>query len=266
MTLIRWSRWSKMCIAVRLSIAGRNRLPHESICFVDDDPDEVRRFRRLLGGRFVVAAGTSLPEAVADLRAQGRERPDAFALDLYFPEGRPNTEDERSDLARAWAQFLDAKAALGDVLARVRQSPEGGLGLARRVATEFPGVPFAFFTRKGTLEDAIAALEAGAAAIVKKPDPDAREREALPATEAADAALGRELSSVVRGLERAMEQRGLNRRGSASCRTRGEYRQARSRHPPRWGRSLQHARSLSVHRRLTIARGRRSVTTRRFDA
>jgi hypothetical protein len=48
---------------------------------------------------------------------------------------------------------------------------------------------------------------------VKKPDPDAREREAWPAVEAADAALARQLPTVVRGLERALEQRG--HRGAA---------------------------------------------------
>jgi CheY-like chemotaxis protein len=183
-------------------------MTREAICFVDDDPEEVRRFRLLLGGRFTIAAGTSLPEALADLQAQGLERPDLFALDLYFAEGKPSTEDERSDLSRAWAQFLAAKEAFEKALGRLRQSPEGGLGLARRVATEFPGVPFAIFTRKGTFEDAVAALEAGAAAIVKKPDPDAREREAWPAVEAADAAFARQLPTVVRGLERALEQRG----------------------------------------------------------
>jgi CheY-like chemotaxis protein len=179
----------------------------EAVCFVDDDPEEVRRFRRLLARRFLVGAGTSLPAALEDLRAQGRERPDVFALDLYFPDGEPNTENERSELARAWGRFLEAKAELAAVLERLRQSPEGGLALARRVGGEYPGVPVAFFTRKGTLEDAIAALEAGAAAIVKKPDPDERERAGWPTAEACDAALARELPQVVRGLERALARR-----------------------------------------------------------
>jgi CheY-like chemotaxis protein len=179
-------------------------MPTDAVCFVDDDPDEVRRFRLLLGGRFLVGAGTSLPAALADLRGQGRERPDVFALDLYFPRGESNTDEERAELARAWAGFLEAKAELAAVLARLRQSPEGGLALARRVAAEFPGVPVAFFTRKGTLEDAIEALDAGAASIVKKPDPDTLEYDGTSAVEACDAALARDLPKVVRGLERAL--------------------------------------------------------------
>jgi len=182
-------------------------MPTEAVCFVDDDPEELRRFRRLLASRFLVGAGSSLDGALADLRAQGRERPDVFALDLYFPEGEPNTEAERAELGRAWARFLEARAELAAVLARLRQSPAGGLGLARRIGGEFPGVPVAFFTRKGSLEDAIAALEAGAAAIVKKPDPDSRERASWAPNEAADAALARELPAVVRGLERALAGR-----------------------------------------------------------
>jgi CheY-like chemotaxis protein len=176
----------------------------ESVCFVDDDPEELRRFRQLLGRRFVVGGGTSLEAALADLRSQGLERPDVFALDLYFAEGAPSTEAERAELARAWARFLEAKEELGATLARLRQSPTGGLALARRVGREVPGVPVAFFTRKGTLEDALEGLEAGASAIVKKPDPDARERQAWPVGEALDAALARELPKVVRGLERAL--------------------------------------------------------------
>ena len=179
-----------------------------AVCFVDDDPEEVRRFRRLLANRFVVGAGTSLPAALEDLRAQGRERPDVFALDLDFPEGEPNTDDERADLARAGVRFLEAKAELTGVLARLRQSPEGGLALARRIGGEFPGIPVAFFTRKGTLEDAIAALESGADAIVKKPDPDDRERAGWSTAEACDAALARDLPKVVRGLERALARCG----------------------------------------------------------
>jgi CheY-like chemotaxis protein len=174
---------------------------------VDDDPEEVRRFRRFLASRFVVGAGTSLPAALADLRAQGRERPDVFALDLYFPEGEPNTDDERAELARAWVRFLEAKAELTAVLERLRQSPEGGLALAGRIAADFPGVPVTFFTRKGTLEDAIAALEAGVAAIVKKPDPDDHERAGWSTADACDAAFARELPKVVQGLERALATR-----------------------------------------------------------
>jgi CheY-like chemotaxis protein len=91
-----------------------------ALCFVDDDADEVRRFRGQLGGTFLIGAGTSLPEAIERLKRQGRGEPDLFVLDMYFPEGPPNTAE-------------------------------------------------------GTLEDAIDGLDAGAASIIKKPDPTREE-------------------------------------------------------------------------------------------
>jgi CheY-like chemotaxis protein len=177
------------------------------VCFVDDDPEEIRRFRRYLEGRFLVGAGTSLPEALEDLRKQGRDAPDVFALDLYFPRGEPNTPEERAELGRAWSRFLEARAELLGVLGRLRQSPEGGFVLARQLTERFPGIPVAFFTRKGTLEDAIQALEEGAAAIVKKPDPTANVSTAGATPEAYDAAFERDLPKVVQGLERALGRR-----------------------------------------------------------
>jgi CheY-like chemotaxis protein len=175
-----------------------------TVCFVDDDPDEVRRFRRYLGGRFLVGAGTSLAAALEDLRAQGPNVPDIFALDLYFPRGEPNTPEEREELAGAWARFLEAKAGLLAVLERLRQSPDGGFALARQIAELFPGIPVSFFTRKGTLEDAIEAFELGAASIVKKPDPDPDLLSVGATAEAYDAAFERDLPKVVRGIERAL--------------------------------------------------------------
>ncbi len=79
--------------------------------------------------------------------------------------------------------------------------------LARQLTESFPGIPVAFFTRKGTLEDAIQALEEGAAAIVKKPDPPAGVRRGVATAEAYDAAFGRDLPKVVQGLERALGRR-----------------------------------------------------------
>jgi CheY-like chemotaxis protein len=182
-------------------------MPSSAVCFVDDDPEEVRRFRRFLAGRLLVGAGTSLAEALEDLRRQGRQDPDLFVFDLYFPEGGPNTREEQQEVAEEWSRFLEAKARLLSVLERLRQSPRGGFALARQVAAIFPGVPFSFLTRKGTLEDAIDAMELGAASLIKKPDPDEEERARLPVAEAFDAALGRDLSKVVDGIERGLARR-----------------------------------------------------------
>jgi len=180
-----------------------------ALCFVDDDADEVRRFREQLGGTFLIGAATSLPDAVERLRRQGRGEPDLFVLDLYFPEGPPNTAEELRELAGAWAHFLEAKAAFAGVLQRLRQSSQGGLALARSVRAAFPGARFSFFTRKGTLEDAIEVLGAGAASIIKKPDPTDEERAGRPVSEAYDLAFRRALPTVLRGIACALRDAGV---------------------------------------------------------
>ena len=180
-------------------------MPTDAICFVDDDPEEIRRFRRLLASRFVVGAGTSLPAALEDLRAQGRERPDVFALDLYFPEGEPNTDDERAELARAWERFLLAKAELAGVLARLRQSPDGGLALARRIAVEFPGVARRLLHAQGNAGGRRRGARNRGRLDREEAGPRSLERgtRGRPSRRH-DAALARELPKVVRGLERAL--------------------------------------------------------------
>jgi CheY-like chemotaxis protein len=175
-----------------------------ALCFVDDDADEVRRFREQLEGAFLIGAGTSLPDAVERLREQGRTAPDLFVLDLYFPEGPPNTAEELRELAEAWERLLEAKAAFLGVLGRLRQSSRGGLALAKSVRAAFPGARFSFFTRKGTLEDAIDGLDAGAASIIKKPDPTREERVGASVSEAYDLAFRRNLPTILRGIERGL--------------------------------------------------------------
>src|SRR5713226_8561654 len=118
----------------------------KAVCFVDDDPEEIQRFRCNLEREFDIGSGTSLDEALNDLRAQGRARPNLFLLDLYFPEGPRNTEEELQELARARQEFLRAQAAFLAVLGRLGQSARGGFSLARRLQSE-SRVGFAFFTR-----------------------------------------------------------------------------------------------------------------------
>jgi DNA-binding NtrC family response regulator len=142
----------------------------KSICFVDDDPEEVRRFRDNLKARYRVGAGTSIDQAFEDLKKNGGKRPKLFLFDLYYPTGPLSTKTELEELAHARQEFLKAEARFREVLCKLRQSSDGGFRLARIVRKR--RIPFAFFTRKGTLEDAIAAYEGGALSVIKKPDPN----------------------------------------------------------------------------------------------
>lgn len=54
-----------------------------SICFVDDDQDEIRRFRDSMGERYTLGAGVTLDQAIEELRQNRVPKPDLILLDLY---------------------------------------------------------------------------------------------------------------------------------------------------------------------------------------
>jgi DNA-binding NarL/FixJ family response regulator len=174
----------------------RKRKP--SVCFVDDDPAELQRFRNNLTSRFVIGIGRTLDDALADLRKAGRKKPDLFVLDLYFPQGPRNTPEELSELHEAWDQYNAAQAHLLSVLGKLRQSTRGGEALAEEVWQRCRSRNYVFFTRKATLEEGMAALKRGALSVIKKPDPNRAEVEAGTLTEALDSAF-RNRSSEIAG-------------------------------------------------------------------
>ena len=150
-------------------------MANRSICFVDDDPAEVRRVEKYLADRFAVGAGQTLDDALAQF---GGKAPDLFVLDLYFPDGPTLSDDQLARLHKARVTYLTAERKFRRLLAELGQSAQGGFILARDVRRRFRR-PVAFFTRKGTLEDAITAYEdLGVAAVGKKPDPDDVPRDA----------------------------------------------------------------------------------------
>ena len=163
-----------------------------AVCFVDDDRAELDRFKRALGSRFDIGIGTNIEEALGDLKTRGRKKPDLFALDMYFPEHGANTESQLDELKNAWDSCRKAQAKLRQVLGKLGQSPNGGWKLAADVRSRWiigrPGV--VFFTRKGTLEDAVHAYEeVKALSVLKKPDPSNEEQNGKTANEAYDAAM-----------------------------------------------------------------------------
>lgn len=184
----------------------------KAICLIDDDPDEIKRFCKNLSARFVVGAGTSITTALEDLRANGRERPDLFLLDMYHAESQPNVSDPQIRLNKAGAKFLRAEAEFYRTLAELRQTPEAGFRNLRDVRSlyRFPRVPAAFFTRKGTLDNAVRAYEDEIACpVIKKPDPSFEEAakandEELPALY--DTAFSKDVDRIAAEIERVIRR------------------------------------------------------------
>ena len=189
-----------------------------SLCLVDDDENELKRFKKSFGDEYYVGIGTNLNKAESDLRASlprhrfkfwSRHKVSLYVLDMYHPKGTTNTPEQQAQLAKAWSDFCKANRKLKEVLTNLDQSFDGGRELADQVkergfARSKP--PFVFFTRKGNLEDAVMAYEqVKAMAVIKKPDPwddDTSE-------EAKDRALYDSREIIIRKLQATIDSAGF---------------------------------------------------------
>lgn len=189
-----------------------------SLCFIDDDPAELARFKKAMGNDYSVGIGTSLTRALDDLKSvQGSKRVDLYLLDMYFPREGTNSSEELSKLGQAWDKFRKAEGELRNVLSDLGQSIEGGLKLANEVKSRgwHTRMPFVFFTRKGNLLDAITAYEhTEALSVIKKPDPRGDFGDSN-RSDAYDRAMIEDKNSLIRAFDSAIH------RGSAWYRHKG---------------------------------------------
>jgi CheY-like chemotaxis protein len=170
------------------------------LCFIDDEQDELSRAARTLFQDFDIGTGSDLDSAVGGMRG----RPHLFLLDMYY--GPKTTTADRLRVGRAWQELLGSQRGFYDLLRSLGQSADGGLELAAHVRRRYPGVPIAFFTRKGSLEDAVRALREGAAAVLKKPDATPAADDARAVTSALDAAMTAYRGELVRRLTHIIDQ------------------------------------------------------------
>jgi CheY-like chemotaxis protein len=177
--------------------------------FIEDDESEIATFRRLYEGDQFELTGLciQLPRSVLPALGTllGDRIPDLFVLDLFFPAisnppggFTPDTVGEaRAQLSRVLraaeeleGMFLDESALekndkellrAGSELVYWSQrmlrhwcdvlgtSPTGGIALMRLLREKYPTVPAVFYSRKATVTDVKAALEAGALDVLIKP-------------------------------------------------------------------------------------------------
>jgi len=147
------------------------------VCFLDDDEHELERFERVFGPLFHVRVGKDVHECTSAL--PHGVKPHLWVLDLYYPQdGEADGSKYREEMNRRFAELEQKRREFKAYLQTVGQGPKGGLQKLKE-CRERDGVPVIMFTRKGTMEDAIASLDSGAAAVLKKPMP-----ESVPATPA----------------------------------------------------------------------------------
>ena len=188
------------------------------IVFIEDDESEMATFRRLYEGDQFELTGICIqtPRGIVPALgpALGDRLPDLFVLDLFFPAvsdppggfTRDTVGDARAQFARVLraaqeleGMFLDDSALkkndkellrVGSELVYWSQrmlrhwcdvlgtSPSGGIALMRLLHERYPAVPAVFYSRKATVPDVKAALEAGALDVLIKPHRSLEDAEA----------------------------------------------------------------------------------------
>jgi|SRR5450631_1034977 CheY-like chemotaxis protein len=171
----------------------------KSICFVDDDKDEVRRFRETMSQRYIVGAGATLDEALDDIQNRRVGKPDLFLLDLYYG---PHTEEAmRAKIAAADEKLSRMEAEVRALLTEAKQSPDGGFNLAEEAQKRYSGIPCVLFSRKAFLGDALRAYEKKLP-ILEKPDPDDNDKGSQ--SERYDSALRRHSDQIAMSLNKTI--------------------------------------------------------------
>lgn len=100
------------------------------ICFIDDDPIEIKVFNKCFGEEFNIFAGNR-PKPIVDRLKQEKKRPNLFVLDLYFPKGRDSTPEERQKMITLREKVKQAQKELSDYLASIGQNIDGGIKTAQ---------------------------------------------------------------------------------------------------------------------------------------
>jgi CheY-like chemotaxis protein len=148
------------------------------LCFIDDDPEELRRFEEAMKKfEYECVTATSYAEIQQKLNEQ-KISPHLWVLDLYFPsQGSTNSPQQRAEMVERYAELEHKTREFRAYLEIVHQGASSGVKRLQRCWHDY-NVPVVMFTRKGNLEDAIQCFEAGAAAVLKKAMPPALEGDA----------------------------------------------------------------------------------------
>ena len=140
------------------------------VCFVDDDPSELEAFDRVFGGDFSLVVGTTSTAVLEEL-SKKELKPNLFVLDLYFSEGPASSDSERDRMVQLKNEVDQAQKRLSDYLTTIRQSRNGGIAIMERIRRDYPATPIVFYTRKGTLDDAVVCMDKGADEVLPKAAP-----------------------------------------------------------------------------------------------
>jgi DNA-binding NtrC family response regulator len=142
----------------------------KTICYVDDDTDELERFKNSFKDSYDVVTGHNYKDCKDKLRQRKLDKPDIWVLDLFFPrDGVINSPEQLSGLNQKYHQLCRSIRSFRSQMTDLGQDLDAGIDLLRKC--EKDKVPAVILTRKGTLDDAIRCIDEGAARVLRKPMP-----------------------------------------------------------------------------------------------
>ena len=164
------------------------------LIFMDDDGTELDEFKKIIGDDYECV---TIRWPHQETKLWSVPVPDVFVSDLYLPGpggDKVPTAEERSVAEKATTevgerfrqlfanQNLDDKGRLKETMriiaaayralklqwSALGQSPDHGVDLCRKLKNRYSNVPFVFYSRKITPEDAVRVLRAGATDAIRK--------------------------------------------------------------------------------------------------
>lgn len=140
----------------------------KTICYIDDDKDELRRFNNAMKKYFKVITGENVTECLKKLKKA--KRPNLWVLDLFLPESDvTNTPEQRAEMNRKYHFLSESVREYRAYLTSIGQGIQGGIDNLKKCKKK--NVPVVFLTRKGTIDDALTCVDKGADKVLKKPMP-----------------------------------------------------------------------------------------------
>ena len=137
------------------------------ICFIDDDEAEVEAFKSVFSDDFTVIANKTPQSVLSELKSL-KLKANLFVLDLYFSDGPASSSEECNRMIELKSKVDVAQKELSDYLFTICQSRDGGLKIMKYIRDNYPATPIVFYTRKGTLADAVVCIDNGADGIFPK--------------------------------------------------------------------------------------------------
>lgn len=137
------------------------------VCFIDDDQAEVDAFENVFSNDFSIIANKTPQSVLSELKSR-KLKANLFVLDLYFSNGPASSPEECNRMIELKAKVDSAQKELSEYLFTVRQSRDGGLRIMKYIRDNYPTTPIVFYTRKGTLADAVVCIENRADGIFPK--------------------------------------------------------------------------------------------------